>query len=59
MNKELEWMCKETVVAYFKILSLHFPEETCEKHENPHDRLSPGRILNLRHSKYDTGATNT
>jgi hypothetical protein len=34
MNDELEGMCKETVVAYFNVLSRYSPEGIEENHEN-------------------------
>jgi hypothetical protein len=35
MNDELERMCKEAVVAQFKVLPRHLPGENEENHETP------------------------
>jgi hypothetical protein len=32
VNDELEWMQKETVMVYFKVLSFHLPGRTEENH---------------------------
>jgi hypothetical protein len=43
VNDELERICKEADVAYFKVISRHLSGRTEVNHEN----LSPGRYLNL------------
>jgi hypothetical protein len=35
VNDELERMWKEAVVAYFKALSWHVPEDSTENHKKP------------------------
>jgi hypothetical protein len=35
---ELEMMCEEAVMAYFRALSLHLPEENKNIHEKPQSR---------------------
>jgi hypothetical protein len=44
MNNEFERMWKEAVVAYFKIISWHFPAVSDKK--NCHDSWSPSQNLN-------------
>jgi len=46
VNDELEGMWKETIVAYFKVLSRHLPGGTEESHKNfSQDSLSLGQNL--------------
>jgi hypothetical protein len=33
VNDELDWMWKETVMVYFKVLSHHLPRRTEENYE--------------------------
>jgi hypothetical protein len=44
VKDELEWMCKEVVLAYFKELYMHI-SYTGEDRENPiHNRRSAGQV---------------
>jgi hypothetical protein len=49
MNDELEWVQKEAIVTYFKVISQHLPEEN-EKYEGKIRtvRLSLGHESNPR-----------
>jgi hypothetical protein len=53
MNGELVIMRKEAIVAYFKVLFRHFPEETEKnmKHLGPNSRF-PGRDSNPKTSEH-------
>jgi hypothetical protein len=47
MNSEVEMMCKEAVVAQFKILSSHFPGGSEENQEHFREQALPTYILTL------------
>jgi hypothetical protein len=54
VNKELERIWNEAIVAYFKVLSRHLPGGTEENHGNlSQDSRSPGRDLNSEPSEYE------
>jgi hypothetical protein len=44
MNNELERMCKEAVMTYFKVISWHSPRGTDENHEKPVKSSIPAKI---------------
>jgi hypothetical protein len=59
MNDELERMCKEAVMALFKVLSQHLPGRTEKSHEETQDSGSSGRDLNTGLPEYEAGVLHT
>jgi hypothetical protein len=51
-NNELKQMCKESVVAWFKILSRHLAEGTKEIHENPSNVESFHTQMQNKHDRH-------
>jgi hypothetical protein len=49
MNNESGAMLQEVVVAYFKVLSRSWPENTDGNHESPSGWLMPDREWNAGH----------
>jgi hypothetical protein len=43
-NNELERICKEVVVSYFKVIFRYLPGETEGNHEKPQSRDSNGEL---------------
>jgi hypothetical protein len=58
VNDELERICNEAAVAYFKLISRNLPGGPEENHETlRQDSRCPGRDLSVGHPKNDVCVT--